>query len=186
MYAEPCAFCAGFCGAKTKAGAACHYVRAKCPIRSHVKYRMEGKPACIRLPDQVRRSPLKQHKSAKVRLSGGAQPLEKMAMLSAKPLKHPTLCEVCDRTMYSAPCAFCAGKCGARTKSGSACQRLREECPVVQHSVFREYSRTEFRMWSKAQPEKRVRGERTHEGKPVAWRGPFYGRRTAREMSLPV
>lgn len=53
------------------------------------------------------------------------------------------ICEECGRQMWDDPCAFCAGKCGARTARGTACQVKREQCANAKHSVYREYTYAE-------------------------------------------
>ena len=56
----------------------------------------------------------------------------------------PKVCPVCDRRMFASPCAFCAGRCGAKTMAGGACSFPMEGCPVARHSVYREYSETQL------------------------------------------
>jgi hypothetical protein len=57
----------------------------------------------------------------------------------------PPACPACDRVMYSNPCLFCRGLCGAPTKAGRACRWPANECPVPGHSAFRGYTVTALR-----------------------------------------
>jgi hypothetical protein len=61
------------------------------------------------------------------------------------PLLPRPVCLACDRVMYSSPCLFCLGLCGAKTKSGNGCHWSAGECPVPGHSAYREYTVTALR-----------------------------------------
>lgn len=78
-----------------------------------------------------------------------------------------TVCPDCNRIMYTEPCLFCKGKCGAETHSGKGCRWTQEDCPVASHSVYRTYTLHELLEWEPKrtrlpdqEPPKKRRGTR--------------------------